>query len=87
MTEIMTNEILGDHMTLGVGCSDRIYRSGSMPGLQMPGQSVKFLHHCGYEISWPSILGKMADAYKAAVEAPAEEKGIPLFHRVPRKVM
>ena len=78
MTDI--NEILKDHVTLDIECIDRIYLNGYIPTLQTPGQLVKFLHHRGYEIPSPAILGKMTREYKAAVEAFANEKGVDLIH-------
>jgi hypothetical protein len=83
MTEVDINEILKDHVTLDVECIDRIYLNGYIPNLQMPGQLVKFLHHRGYDIPSPAILAKMTTAYKAAVEAFAQEHGIPLIHFEP----
>jgi hypothetical protein len=80
MTEVDINEILEEHVTLDVECIDRIYLNGYIPNLQMPGQLVRFLRHRGYQIPSPAILGKMTDAYKAAVEAFARENDIPLFH-------
>ena len=80
MTEIDINEILRDHVTLDVECVDRIYLNGYIPNLQVPGQLVSFLHHRGYQIPSPAMLGKMTDEYKAAVEAFAKENGVPLFH-------
>lgn len=80
MKEIDINEILKDHVTLDVECIDRIYLKGYIPNLQTGGQLVRFLRHRGYEIPSPVILSKMTNAYKAAVEAFAQEHGIPLFH-------
>ena len=80
MTEIDSNEILKEHVTLDIECIDRIYLNGYIPNLQMPGQLVNFLRHRGYEIPSPVMLGKMTDEYKATVEAFARENGIPLFH-------
>lgn len=59
MTDI--NEILKDHVTLDMECIDRIYLNP-----EVPGQLVKFLHHRGYEIPSPAMLGKMTNEYKAA---------------------
>jgi len=83
MTEVDINEILKDRVTLDVECIDRIYLNGYIPNLQMPGQLVTFLHHRGYDIPSPAILAKMTTAYKVAVEAFAQEHGIPLIHFEP----
>jgi hypothetical protein len=85
MTDI--NEILKDHVTLDIECIDRIYLNGYIPDLQMPGQLVRFMHHRGYDIPSPAILGKWTDAYKETVEAFAGEQGIDLirFERGVRK--
>jgi len=80
MTEIDINEILKEHVTLDIECIDRMYLNGYIPNLQVPGQLVNFLHHRGYEIPSPAMLGQMTDAYKATVEAFAKENDIPLFH-------
>jgi len=78
MTDI--NEILKEHVTLDNECIDRIYLNGYIPNLQMPGQLVKFMHHRGYDIPSPAILGKWTDAYKEAVETFAKEQGIDVIH-------
>jgi len=83
MAEIDINEILKDHVTLDVECIDRIYLNGYIPNLQMPWQLVKFLHHRVYDIPSPAILAEMTTAYKAAVEAFAQENDIPLIHFQP----
>jgi hypothetical protein len=73
MTEVDINEILKDHVTLDIQCIDRIYLNGYIPTLQTSGQLVNFLHHRGYDIPSPAILSNMTTAYKAAVEAFAQE--------------
>lgn len=78
MTDI--NEILKEHVTLDIECIDRIYLNGYIPTLQMGGQLVKFLHHRGYQIPSPAILGQLTDSYKQAVERFAEAEGIELIH-------
>jgi hypothetical protein len=78
MTDI--NEILKDHITLDIECIDRIYLNGYIPTLQMGGQLVKFLHHRGYPIPSPAILGQMTDSYKKEVERFAQAEGIELIH-------
>jgi len=85
MTDI--NEILKEHITLDIECIDRIYLNGYIPTLQMGGQLVKFLHHRGYQIPSPSLLGKMTDTYKQEVERFAKAEGIELirFERGVRK--
>jgi hypothetical protein len=78
MTDI--NEILKEHVTLDIECIDRIYLNGYIPTLQMGGQLVKFLHHRGYQIPSPAILGQMTDSYKQEVERFAQAEGIELIH-------
>jgi hypothetical protein len=78
MTDI--NEILKEHVTLDIECIDRIYLNGYIPTLQVGGQLVKFLHHRGYQIPSPSLLGKMTDNYKKEVEQFAQAEGIELIH-------
>lgn len=78
MTDI--NEILKEHITLDIECIDRIYLNGYIPTLQMGGQLVKFLHHRGYQIPSPSILGQLTDSYKKEVERFAKAEGIDLIH-------
>lgn len=80
MTEVDINEILKDHVTLDIQCIDRIYLNGYVPTLQTSGQLVNFLRHRGYDIPSPAILSNMTTAYKAAVEAFAQENDIPLIH-------
>jgi hypothetical protein len=85
MTDI--NEILKEHITLDIECIDRIYLNGYIPNLQMGGQLVKFLHHRGYQIPSPAILGQMTDNYKKEVERFAQAEGLELirFERGVRK--
>ncbi len=80
MTEVDINEILKEHVTLDIECIDRIYLNGYIPNLQLPGQLVNFLRQQGYPIPSPAMLGKLTDAYQAAVEAFAAQHSIPLLH-------
>jgi hypothetical protein len=82
-TEVGINDILKDHVTLDIQCIDRIYLNGYIPTMQTSGQLVNFLHHRGYDIPSPAILSNWTTAYKAAVEAFAQENDIPLIHFEP----
>lgn len=72
------NELLRDHVTLDIECLDRLYLNGYVPTLQVGGQLVQFLHHRGWKIPSPAILGQMTQDYTAAVKAYAAAHQVPL---------
>ena len=85
----MTNvtEILKEHVTLDIECIDRLYLNGYIPTMQTGGQLVRFLHHRGFEIPSPVILGRMTERYRNAVKNFAKQHEIPMiqFERGQRK--
>jgi len=85
----MTNvtEILKDHVTLDIESIDRLYLNGYIPTLQTGGQLVNFLHHRGFKIPSPVILGRMTAKYREEVKNFAKEHEIPMikFERGQRK--
>jgi hypothetical protein len=81
-------DILDGHAVLDIACLDRIYLNGYVPGLQTSGQVVGFLHHRGFPISSPAALGKVGNAFRAAMARYAEANSIPWirFGKGDRKV-
>lgn len=71
-------ELIREHVTLQVRCIDRLYLNGYVPALQGPGGVVAFLQRaCGLRIPSPAGLGQVTDAFKQALHAWAEERGVP----------
>jgi hypothetical protein len=75
------NEILDGHIVLDLECLDRIYLNAYVPNLQVPGQVVTFFtQNRGQPIPSPVLFAQMGNAFRAAVAAFAEERGIPVLH-------
>jgi hypothetical protein len=85
MTDIQG--ILKEHVTLDVECIDRLYLNGYIPTLQTGGQLVKYLHHKGFPIPSPTLLGEMTEHYRESVKRFAQQMNVPLiqFERGQRK--
>jgi hypothetical protein len=82
------NEQLDGHAALRVDCLDRVYLNAYVPNLQVGGQVVSFLTaHRGLPIPSPAMLGKIGNAFRAAVTAFADTHDIPVvkFARGDRK--
>ena len=75
------NEILDGHIVLDLECLDRIYLNAYIPNLQVAGQVVTFFtQHRGQPIPSPVLFAQMGNAFRAAVAAFAEQRGIPVLH-------
>lgn len=81
-------EILADHVTLRVGCVDRILVNGYLPKLQTSGALVYFLRdHRGNPVVSPALLGQIGDRFDKEVKRFVAEHEIPVvrFERGQRK--
>jgi hypothetical protein len=57
---VTVSDLLGGHVSLDMGCLDRVYLNGYVPNLQVGGQVVSFMtHHLGYPIPSPAIMEKI----------------------------
>ena len=53
------NDVLQGHVALEIECVDRLLLNAYVPGLQVPGQLVRFLcGHLGHPIPSPALLGR-----------------------------
>jgi hypothetical protein len=78
-TACNVNDLLDGHVTLDLGCLDRVYLNAYVPNLQVGGQVVTFLtHQQGHPIPSPAIFAKIGDAFRAAVVRFAEDHSIPV---------
>ena len=60
------NEVLEGHVALELDCVDRLLLNAYVPGLQVPGQLVRFLcGHLGHPIPSPALLGRIGDRFRA----------------------
>jgi hypothetical protein len=74
------NDILDEHVGLDLSCLDRIYLNAYVPNLQVGGQVVRFLsEHRGYPIASPAVFERIGKRFRAAVQAFADEHGIPVL--------
>ena len=72
-TRVVTvNDVLDGHAVLDIQCLDRLYLSGFVQGLQMPGGVVFFLRQIrGMPIASPSLfeqIGTAVPVYPVGVE-------------------
>ena len=74
------NEVLEGHVALEIECVDRVILNAYVPGLQVPGQVVRFLcGHRGHPIPSPALLGKIGDRFRAETRRFARDRGIPVL--------
>jgi hypothetical protein len=73
-------ELLKDHVTLEVGCLDRVYLNGYIGSLATSGGLVTFMREqLGKPIGSPVALGQVTEKFREAVKALAEREQIPLY--------
>ena len=85
----MVGELLDGHVSLDVGCLDRIYLNGYVPNLQVGGQVSRFLReHLGYAIPSPAIMERIGTAFRRSVSAFAADEHVPVvrFGKDDRKI-
>jgi hypothetical protein len=74
------NEVLEGHVALEVECVDRLVLNAYVPGLQAPGQIVRFLvGHLGHPIPSPALLGRIGNRFRAETRRFVREHGIPVL--------
>lgn len=74
-------QLLQEHGTLSIACTDRLYINGYLPGLQTSGQLVYFLHnHLGNRIASPALFGPMRERFVAEIEGFSKREHAPLVH-------
>jgi hypothetical protein len=81
-------ELTRDHVSLSIGCIDRLYLNGYVPALQTPGQLVSYMtRHLGKPLASPALLRPIHDRFIAEVEAFAKRFQVPMisFERGQRK--
>jgi hypothetical protein len=74
------NDVIEGHVALEVECVDRLLLNAYVPGLQMPGQVVRFLTgHRGHPLPSPALLGQIGNRFVRQVKAFAAANAIPLL--------
>jgi hypothetical protein len=74
------NDVLEGHVALEIDCVDRLLLNAYVPGLQVPGQIVRFLcGHLGHPIPSPALLGRIGDRFRAETRRFARARGIPVL--------
>lgn len=82
------HEIIRDHVSMSIGCVDRLYVNGYIPTLQIPAQLCLFMmRHLGQPIPSPALLQPFHDRFVAGVEDYARRHRVPMisFERGERK--
>jgi hypothetical protein len=73
------NDVLEGHVALEIECVDRLLLNAYVPGLQVPGQLVRFLcGHLGHPIPSPALLGRIGDRFRAETRRFVRARGIPV---------
>ena len=73
------NDVLDGHVALEIESVDRLLLNAYVPGLQVPGQVVRFLTgHLGQPIPSPALMGRIGNRFVGAVKAFARERAIPI---------
>jgi hypothetical protein len=71
-------DVLTDHVVSEVECIDRMYLNVYVPGLQYAAGLVGYVHHqLGLPIASTAPLGKVSDAFSAAMRRFAGDQGVP----------
>ena len=75
---VTVSDVLDAHVELDPECLDRLYLHGYLGQLQVGGQVVGFLQHCGYPVPSPACLHQIGDAFRRRVASFAEANHIPV---------
>jgi hypothetical protein len=71
------NDVLEGHVALEVECVDRLVLNAYVPGLQLPGQVVRFLvGHLGQPIPSPALLGRIRNRFRTETRRFVRDHGI-----------
>jgi hypothetical protein len=74
------NDVLEGHVGLELECVDRLLLNAYVPGLQVPGQVVRFLcGHLGHPIPSPALLGRIGNRFRAETRRFADAHEIPVL--------
>jgi hypothetical protein len=74
------NDVIEGHVALEVQCVDRLLLNAYVPGLQVPGQVVRFLTgHRGHPLPSPALLGQIGNRFVRQVKAFAAANRVPLL--------
>jgi hypothetical protein len=74
------NDVLEGHVALELECVDRLLLNAYVPGLQMPGQIVRFLcGHLKYPIPSTALLGQISNRFRAQTRRFVRDSGIPVL--------
>jgi len=71
------SSLLADHVSLQVGCVDRLFLQGYVPRLMTEGQVIRFLLDRGFPIPSPAVLGKIGREYVEQIDRFSAENEIP----------
>src|SRR3954451_18992860 len=71
-------EVVAEHVVFEVECIDRMYLNVYVPQLQYAAGIVGYVHHqLGLPVASTAPLGKITDAFSAAMHRFAREQGVP----------
>ena len=74
------NDVLEGHVALEIECVDRLLLNAYVPGLQVPGQLVRFLcGHLGHPIPSPALLGRIGDRFRTETRRFVRVRRIPVL--------
>ncbi len=74
------NEVLDGHVALEIECVDRLLLNVYVPGLQVPGQVVRFMTgHLGQPIPSPVLFAKIGNRFRAEVRRFVDAHEIPVL--------
>jgi len=74
-------ELLDGHITLEVGCIDRLYLNGYIPKLATGPQLSMFMRfQLEKPVPSPVVLGQVSERFREAVKTLAEREKIPIHH-------
>ena len=74
------NDVLEGHVALEIECVDRLLLNAYVPGLQVPGQVVRFLcGHLGHPIPSPALLGRIGNRFRAETRSFVAAREIPVL--------
>jgi Domain of unknown function (DUF4397) len=81
-------DIVRGHVSLEIEGFDRLYFNGWVAALQTPGQVAGWLRWRGFPIASPAVLGRNAQAFRAAVRRYADGNQVPwvVFRKGDRKL-
>jgi hypothetical protein len=75
---VTVNDVLDGQVALDLECLDRLYLHGYLGQLQVGGQVIQFLNHCGYRVPSPACLQQIGDGFRRRVASFAEANHIPV---------